>query len=268
MFTPDPPHSTAPHGDTSAPARPESPADSPSGQYPFRLLPDEVVVGTFPLARAERPLGKLASFLFVTDSRLVYSAEAKTISSSSTHSKEFRIDKVDGIEVGRHTGFDSLGVVALVGSSLNFLTLFILGVVLANSSSGYSSYGWSMGSFFSGFQFLLIPLAIASLVLGVMVAFLFRKPRTVIKVLGPDKTHTLAQELDLPRLLVLLMLFLVFGIFIGIAIVLWWIVRELGIFNATDAEGFAPPANVDHISYEAGMLILDVQARGTLAGQR
>lgn len=266
MFTPESPVGATTEAVNPSEARQSAPTSDSALTYPFRLLPDEVVLGAYPIARADRPLGKLASYLFVTDARLVYSAEAKTITSSSTASKEFHIQKVDGLEVERHTGFDSLGAVAIVGSALNFLLLLILGLVLANAAaSSTSSYGY--GTPFLGFQVLLIPFGIASLVMGIVVALIFRKPRTAIRVLGPDKARTLSEEVDLPRILVLILLFLVFGLFIGVAIVLWGIVRELGIFRAADAEGFAPPSNVDRISYEAGALILDVKARGTLAGR-
>ena len=266
MFTPEPPTEAKTIAAGQAAVHENDPTAVPAPAYPFRLLPDEVVLGTYPIARADRPFGKLASYLFVTDARLVYSAEAKTLTSSSTSSKEFHIQKVDGLEVERHTGFDSLGVVAIIGSALNFLLLLTLGLILANAAaSSSSSYGY--GNPLVGFQALLIPFGIASLVMGLVVALIFRKPRTAIRVLGPDKARTLSEEVDLPRILVLILLFLVFGLFVGVAIVLWGVVRELGIFRATDAEGFAPPANVDRISFETGALILDVKARGTLAGR-
>ncbi|MFE6735702.1 hypothetical protein [Microbacterium sp. NPDC057650] len=264
MFTPETPNTAEPAD--AATVRDAAPVpETGSMQYPFRLLPNETVVGTFPLAGVQRPMGRLASYLFVTDSRLVYAAEAKTLSSSSTHAKEFRIDKIEGIEVGRHTGYDALGLVAVVGSALNFLLLLILGLTIGAGTASAAYYGSTNPLQF--LQFAMIPFGIASLVIGVVVAIVFRKPRTEIRVLGPDKSHTLAQQLDLPALLVLLLLIVVFGLFLGLALLAWVAIRELGVFRATDAEGFAPPQNVDRVSYEAGTLILDVQARGAMAGQ-
>lgn len=277
MFDPANPNTT--EHSTDQPAAPPKPSSVPfpiseapasassqpaATSYPFRLLADEVMLGIFPVARADRPLGKLASFLFVTDSRLVYSAEAKTLTSSSIHNKEFHIQKIDGIEVARHSGYDALGIVALIGSILNFLVLLILGIVTAGASSGSNGFsssfnplGW-LGAF-------LIPLAVASLVIGVVVALVFRRPQASISVIGPDKSQTLSEERDLPQLLVMLLLFLIFGVFIGVVLLAWLVVREAGVFRAVDAQKFAPVQNVDRVAYQAGALILDVQARGKLA---
>lgn len=266
MFDPESP--TATTSDQSSTEIPPKPATVPHAaaapSYPFRLLTDEEMLGVFPIARAERPFGRLASFLFVTDSRLVYSAEAKTISSASIHNKEFHIHKIDGIEVGRHSGYDALGLVALLGSALNFLGLLIMGLVVGAASANSSSYFGSSNPF-DWFGALLIPFAITSLVLGVVVAFVFRKPQASIRVIGPDKSQTLSEEQDLPKLFVMLLLFLVFGFFVGLVVLVWLGVRELGVFRATDAQKFAPVANVDAVAHHAGALILDVQARGKLA---
>lgn len=247
------------------PENPPATAAQTAPSYPFRLLADEEMLGVFPVASAVRPFGRLASFLFVTDSRLVYSAEAKTISSTSIHNKEFHIHKIDGIEVGRHSGYDALGLVALVGSVLNFLGLLIVGLFVAGASANSSSYFGSSSNPFEWLGALMIPFAIASLVLGVVVAFVFRKPQASIRVIGPDKSQTLSEEQDVPKLLVMLLLFLVFGFFIGLVVLVWLVVRELGVFRATDAQKFAPIANVDKVAYQAGALIIDVQARGKLA---
>ncbi|MFK4759362.1 hypothetical protein ACI3KS_00360 [Microbacterium sp. ZW T5_45] len=195
----------------------------------------------------------------------MYSAEAKTITSTSVHNMEFHVQKIEGIEVSRHTGYDALGLVAVVGSGLNFLFLLIAGLLVNGATSSFMSSFGSSSNPFGWLSILFLPFAFTSLFVGIVVAFAFRRPEASIRILGPGEPRTLAAERDLPRLLVMLLLFLVFGFFIGLVVLLWLGVRELGIFRATDAQRFAPVANVDRVAFDAGALILDIQARGTLA---
>lgn len=236
----------------------------PESGYPFRLLADETVLGSYPITRQRRPLGKLASFLFVTDSRVIYSAEAKTFSSSSIHTKEYQVPHIHGIEVGRHRGLDALGVAAAVGVIFNFLGMLILAALVG--SAGSSSMGFYSGGF-EGAGFLFGFLAFASLVVGSLVVFILRRSTATLKVVGPNAPHTLTSESDLPKLLVTILLFLIFGLFMGLTVIIWAIFRELGVFKADDAQLYADPANMDRIAFEAGALILDVQTRGRLAGK-
>lgn len=231
--------------------------------YPFRLLRDERVLGTFPVARMRRPLGKVASFLFVTDSRVIYSAEAKALASSSTHLREYQVQTVTGVEVGRHRGLDAIGAAAAVGATLNFIVLVILASLASSGSSGYSfSY-----SPFAALAPLLGFLAAASLVIGAVAVIITTRSTAEIRIVGPGESKTLARGGDLAGLIVIFVLLLIFGPLVGLAAIVWAIFRELGLFQATDAQLYAEPKNVDHISYEMGALILDVQARGKLAGQ-
>ena len=249
-------------------AEPTTPADgaqATNAGYPFRLLRDEIVLGTFPVARMRRPMGKIASFLFVTDSRVIYSAEAKTLSSSSTHLKEYQVQTVTGVEIGRHRGLDALAVAASVGAALNFIGLLIL-ASLAGSSSGGSGYYYSSNPFASIAPVLSF-LAVASLVVGAIAVIIMARPTAEIRIVGPGQDHTLARGGDLAKLFIVILLFLIFGLFIGLAVVVWAVLRELGVFKAEDAQLFADPRNVDSISYEIGALILDVQSRGKLAGR-
>jgi hypothetical protein len=234
--------------------------------YPFRLLQDERVLGTFPVARMRRPLGKVASFLFVTDSRVIYSAEAKALASSSTHLKEYQVQTVTGVEVGRHRGLDAIGAAAAVGATLNFLILVILASLAGSSGSSGSSYFYSSNPFAS-----LAPvfgfLAVVSLVVGAVAVIIMARSTAEIRVVGPGESKSLAHGGDLAGLIVTFVLLLIFGPLVGLAAIVWAILRELGMFQATDAQLYADTKNVDHISYEVGALILDVQARGKLAGQ-
>ena len=239
--------------------------------YPFRLLKDEVVLGTFPVAQKTRPLGKLVSFLFVTDSRVIYSAESKTILASSTHMKEYQVSTIKGIEVGRHRGFDALSAAAAIGVILNFIGLLIFTAVVSSAVNSYgygsSSFNNPIGGATAGFGVFFSFLAVATLIVGGAGVFVLRRPRAELSVVGPEVTRPLAAERDLARILLTIILFLIFGLFAALAIISWTILRELGMFSAEDAQSFADTHNIDHISYEVGALILDVQARGKLAGK-
>lgn len=243
----------------------------PEIEYPFRLLADEKVLGTYPVTQVTRPLGKVASFLFVTDSRVIYSAEAKTLGSSSTRTREYQVSTVKGIEAGRHTGLDALGATALIGVLFNFLGLLILAGLTGAAGAGSSGYGSGSGydplSFLAGFAGLFVFLAIASLVVGVVVFFVLRRSTANLMVVGPAEPQALASQSDLPKLFVTILLFLIFGAFIGVVVIVWNLVREAGMFTADDAQLFAAPGNIDRIAREAGALIIDVQARGKLAGR-
>jgi hypothetical protein len=233
--------------------------------YPFRLLADEKVLGMYPIARKRRPFGKLVSYLFVTDSRVIYSAEGKAFSSSSFHSKEYQVSTIRGIEVGRHRGLDALGVSAAIGVILNFIGMLILaGIAGGAGSSSYMGYGTpSLGGISGLFGFL----AVASLIVGAVVIFILRRPTASLKIVGPNPPQAVAKEGDLPKFFVTVMLFLIFGLFIGFTLILWAIIRELGVFRADYAQLYAEPDNIDRIAHEMGALILDVQARGKLAGK-
>lgn len=237
----------------------------PESGYPFRLLVDETVLGTYPITSQKRPLGKLASFLFVTDSRVIYSAEAKTFSSSSIHTKEYQVPNIHGIEVGRHRGLDALGVAAAVGVVFNFLGMLILAALVGSAGSNMDYY--TGGSSFGGGGLVFGFLAFASLIVGAVVVFILRRSTATLKIVGPNPPQTLTAEGDLPKLLLTILLFLIFGLFLGLTVIIWTIFRELGVFKADDAQLYADPANMDRIAFEAGALILDVQTRGKLAGK-
>lgn len=239
--------------------------------YPFRLLADETVLGMFPITKKNRPFGKLASFLFVTDSRVIYAAEAKTFASSSIHIKEYQVPTIKGIEVGRHTGLDALGVAASIGVILNFLGTLILAVLAgaagSSMSNNYNPFLSSSGPDMGGVGWFFGFLAVASLVVGAVLVFILRRATADLSVVGPNPPQSLATNFDLAKLLVTILLFLIFGFFAGFFVLVWAVMRELGVFKATDAQMYVDSASVDRIAFEAGALILDVQARGKLAGK-
>lgn len=242
--------------ESSAPAnQPAAQEDGPRAKYPFRLLKDETVLGTFPVARTSRPLGKVASFLFVTDSRVLYSAEAKSLGSSSTHLKEYQVQTVTGVEIGRNRGLSATGLAAGIGALLNFIILLVL------SSLASDSYEFESFAVFFGI------LAFSSLVIGAVAMLILSGARTEINLVGTGESKNLASGQDLAGLIVSFLLLLIFGPLVGVAGIIWALLRELGMFKATDAELYVDSKNVDYVSYEVGALILDVQARGKFAGQ-
>lgn len=254
---------TSSQGDFTASSAPAAPS-ALTADYPFRLLADETVLGMYPITRKRRPFGSLVSYLFVTDSRLIYSAEGKAFSSSSTHSKEYQVSTIQGIEVGRHRGLDALGVAAAIGVTFNFIGMLILASLVG--ASGSSSYGYSSPGL-EGLGWLFGILAVLSLIVGVIVIAILRRSTATLKVVGPLEARPLAIEADLPKLFITILLFLIFGVFIGLTVIFWAIMRELGVFTATDAQLYADSENIDRIAFEVGALILDVQARGKFAGK-
>ena len=253
--------------------------NQPNGQaaqpaYPFRLLKDETVLGMYPIAEKRRPLGRLVSYLFVTDSRVIYSAEAKTVSSSSIHMKEYQVPTINGFEVGRHRGLDSYGLAAAIGVVLNIVGVLILAGIVnsAASSGGGGSYGdLGLDNPLSGMISVISSLsgffAVSSIIVGITAIILLRRPAAVLRVVGPREAQTLTQGRDLPTLLITILLFLIFGLLFGLFLIAWAIIRELGVFTADDAQLYAKSENIDRIAYEVGALVIDVQARGKLAGK-
>ncbi len=249
----------------TAPAAPTSPIDQTTAttgpasqpQYPFRLLRDEKVLAMYPVARVRRPLGQLASYLFVTDSRLVYSAEAKTIVSTSAFTNEYHIDTIKGLSVGRHKGLSGLGAAALFGSIANFVFLIVITGILASLDDA------------GPFAVLTGILAFGALIVGAINALVFRATTSSISVFGPEKETAVSAQLEndlIPKSLITLGLFAVFGPLAGIANIIHRIAMAFGLLTAGDAPNYSDINNADRISYEAGALIHDIQARGIEAG--
>lgn len=239
-----------------------SAAAGPAPSLPFRLLSDETVVGTFPIAQKRRAFGTLSSSLHVTTSRVVYSAQAKALSSSSSQTREYQLSTIRGIEVSRHTGLDALGVVVAIGAVLNVLLLVIFGIIVAVTASSISNSYGAYSPFLPSIPDVgpsIVFLVIASIIVGAVVVFIMARPRTALKVVGPLPAQSLGQATDFAKIFATLILFLVFGLFVGLVVIVWAIVRELGIFRAAEAQLYADPANVDRISHELGALILETQ---------
>lgn len=253
---------------------PSAAAGSDLQTYPFRLLHDEKVIAMYPLTNQKRRLGRLASYIFITDSRLIYSAEAKSIVSSSTHQRDFQIDTIKGIEVTRHKGLDSLGAAAVLGGVINFIGLLLLSIllgILSAATSSNDSYGDPFSGAASG---LFGTLAVLSGILTVVAAVItivnwigLRHTNAAIAVSAAESSTPLAAMDQTANLYGSLTLFALFGPLAGAASVLVNIARRNGVVNATDAQRFASAASVDRVAYEAGALILDIQTRGKLVGK-
>lgn len=235
---------------------PEMPVPAPTTpdieqKYPFRLLKDETVVGTFPVAQKRRPFGKVASFLFVTDSRILYSAEAKSLTSSSTQLKEYQVQTVTGVEATRHRGLDALTTAAALGAVLNFLIMIVISAKIDSSE----------------IKLVLGLLAAASLIVGAAAVAIMARSTAEINVVGPIEPQKIVRSGDIARLTIMILLFVIFGLFIALTVIMLAALRELGFFKAQDSELFVDTKNIDAISYEIGALILDVQARGKFVGK-
>ncbi|WP_438354759.1 hypothetical protein [Microbacterium sp. CJ88] len=248
------------------PPMPPLPRQQPAPPaYPFRLLHDERVLATYPITDRRRLMGRIRSFLFVTDSRVVYAAESKTVFSSSAEFQEHRLDKIEGIETRRRRGFSAVGAAIAIGILLHMIFLgsvnLMLTASLASSSlSSYSSYNpvsvLPLG--------LITGLLIAfSAVIGGGVIFSLMRPTAYLGVFGVGNSVAFAESRDWITIVVTAILFLVLG---PIALLFWIAARGLGLFQASDAFLYADVNNIEAIAYDAGALILDAQSRGTLAG--
>jgi hypothetical protein len=229
----------------------------PAESYPFRLLQDEEVMGSYPITRMSRPLGKLASYIFVTDSRVIYSAESKTLTSSSYHSREFAISSVQGVDVQLHRGFDSFGAALMAGIFLNLVV-----TTLASVSGSSNLLPFAEFASFAGF------LAFFTLIVGVIAFFVLRSPSVRLSLLSQQKAVPVSTSDDTFRNRLRIILLVVFVFVAPVIVLLWLGSRQLGLFRVEDAFGFANPEFVDRISRELGAHIIDIQSSGKMAEKR
>lgn len=267
MFEPEPQHhATQQQSAHTQPTVSASAASASASAYPFRLLEDERVLATYLITDKSRPLGKLVSYLFVTDSRVIYAAESKSIISSSTETKTFRLEKVDGIDAGRHRGLNALGGGIAVAIVLNLLFLVSTGALLVSFAGQYGVYTGSndlAGGIAGFFTFATV----VTIVIGVVVVANLARPTGHLAINAQASVPwSLAQQHDWLTIGTAVFLFLLFGPLVGIALLAWIGVRAVGIFQAKDAFIYSDTANLDAIAYDAGAVILDAQARGSFAG--
>lgn len=111
----------------SSPPGPE-PKDGYAGRIDgLRLAYGEVVKGVFDLTRVARPLGTLTGQVVVTDARVIYRAEAKTIFSRSMASQEIALADVNGMSVATFRGLSPLGLVGMGFLGLLAIIFFLIG---------------------------------------------------------------------------------------------------------------------------------------------
>lgn len=235
-----------------------------TAQFPFRLLKDERVLASYPITSVKRPLGHLVSFLFITDARVVYAAEAKTVFSSSTAYRETRLDKVDGIEAQRGRGLSSLGVAIAIAIALNVIGMLIIsGLTTSYSVSSYSSY---LSAPAAGFGGVLIFIALLTAIVGVVAVVSLARASGGLALVGTKDAVQLAEYRDWLAAGTTVAVLLLLALFLPLALLIWLGARALGLFSASQAFLYADSTSVDAIAYDAGAVILDAQARGTLAG--
>jgi hypothetical protein len=221
--------------------------------YPFDLAPDESVKQVFPLTSRTRLLGKVAAFLFVTDSRIIYTAEAKSILSSSMDAKEYQVPAVNGVELSHHRGLDGLGVVLSLGVAINALLMLVGGSLLAD-----------VVDFPKG---LTVTLGVLTLVAaGVLVAVLAR-PRVELHIVGPQAPRNVMNTIDIARYALVFVTMVLAGPLVLPILLFWLLARGLGFLHAKDAKLYADPAKIETVRRELGAMLLDIQSRGRFAGR-
>lgn len=205
-------------------------------------------------------MGTVMSSLFITNARVIYAAQATSPFTSSTELKDYQLDTVTGVEAGRRRGMTALGAGIIAGLILHIIfslvmnSFFIALISMFTMSSRYGSdddgFGWIFG--FSTFLTILITVAVILLLL---------RPRSYLHVIGPPQGKQLAQSHDWPMIIVMVLLFFFFGPILGLVLIVWVGVRELGLFQASEAQLYASPANIDTITFDAGAAIIDAQSQ-------
>ena len=238
--------------------------------YPFRLLRDERVLAAYPITDRRRLFGRIRSFLFITDSRVIYAAESKSIFSSSTELEERRLDKIEGIETRRRRGLTSVGAALAIGIVLNILGLIAINSVLnaaVTSATGFydNSTGDSTATPAVAVPFGIITWVLVGLsaIVGVAVIISLARPVVYLGVFGVSTSRAFAESRDWVTIVVTAVLFFFLGV---LALIFWLGARALGLFQASDAFLYANVKNIDTIAYDAGALILDAQTRGKRVG--
>ena len=221
--------------------------------YPFRLLAGETVLASYPITSISRPLGKLASALFITSTRVVYAAEGKSVFSSSTDIREFQLGAVEGISINRQRGLNAFTVGIAGAVVLNLLGMLILGAVVFGLMSQVADAA------------VLIPvtfvLIIVSGLVGFVVIMMLRRPVADIDIISHTHLIPLGNKFDLLKYVLVLFFVVVFGPFALLLALVWLAARALGVMNASDAPFYVTSQNVDVISHDAGTVLLEARAQ-------
>ncbi len=229
------------------------PVDDP-GMNGIALAHGEVVKRVYELGRIQRMWGWVQGTLIVTDTRVLYRAEAHNKLNRSTLNKEIHLKDVRGVGLTTRRGMSAAGLGAwLLGGFLSFFVVLFFSGALSMASS-FNSYGGDSGTSF--WLFLLILLWAAAcitifiirrkasvVVLSIFSSDIEGSPISVTGVVGNSGGHGFLAMLAGPLILLL---------------------ERLGIIEAGAAAESAEIESVRQVYGELGAVILDLQSRGAL----
>lgn len=218
------------------------------------LAHGEVVKRVYELGRIERMWGWVQGTLIITDTRVLYRAEAQNRLNRSTLNREIHLKDVRGVGLATRRGMSAAGLGAwLLGGFLSFVAVLLVGGALSAASS-VSYYGASSGV--SGWLVILLLVWVAAtitvfvirrrasvVVLSVFSNDIQGSPISVTGVVGSGGGHGFLALLAGPLILLL---------------------ERLGIIEAGAAAEAAEIESVRQVYGELGAVILDLQSRGTL----
>ena len=225
-----------------------------SGMNGITLAHGEVVKRVYELGRIQRMWGWVQGTLIVTDTRVLYRAEAHNKLNRSTLNKEIHLKDVRGVGLTTRRGMSAAGLGAwLLGGFLSFFVVLFFSGALSMASS-FNSYGGDSGTSF--WLFLLILLWAAAcitifiirrkasvVVLSIFSSDIEGSPISVTGVVGNSGGHGFLAMLAGPLILLL---------------------ERLGIIEAGAAAESAEIESVRQVYGELGAVILDLQSRGAL----
>lgn len=230
------------------------PAAADAGMHGIVLAHGEVVKRVYELGRIERMWGWVQGTLIVTDTRVLYRAEAQNRLNRSTLNREIHLKDVRGVGLATRRGMSAAGLGAwLLGGFLSFVAVLLFGGGLSAALSP-SYYGASSGV--SGWLVVLLLVWVAAVITvfvirrraSVVVLSLFSNdiqgsPISVTGVVGSGGGHGFLAVFAGPLILLL---------------------ERLGIIEAGAAAEAAEIESVRQVYGELGAVILDLQSRGTL----
>jgi len=207
------------------------------------------------LAGSNASGGVVQGTLVVTDTRVLYHAEAKNKLNTSTLNREIHLKDIRGVGLATRKAMSAAGLGAwLFGSFLSFLLVLSLGGSFSAATS-YSSYG-SSGNGGNGWLVVLLLLWLAACIgifllrrrASVVVLAVFSNegdsaPISISGVVGQSGGHGFLAKLAGPLILLL---------------------ERFGIIEAGAAAESADIESVRAVYAELGAVILDLQSRGTL----
>jgi hypothetical protein len=232
-----------------------TPSAGDAGMNGISLAYGEVVKRVYELGRIERLWGVVQGTLVVTDTRVLYHAEAKNKLNRSTLNREIHLKDIRGVGLSTRKGMSAAGLGAWLLGSFLWFSLILAVSGFFDGVSQYSSYG-SAGGGANGwgvFLFLFWLVACIAIFLlrrraSVVVLAVFSNegdsaPISVSGVVGQSGGHGFLARFAGPLIMLL---------------------ERLGIIEAGAAAESADIESVRAVYAELGAVILDLQSRGTL----